>query len=74
VKRMSNRLSAQGHLRRLLEGIIELAEQKGRPWSAEALADARDGIEYLSRWRGLNGRAEMHEFCCLLFAKGWALV
>jgi ankyrin repeat protein len=33
--------------RGLLEGIIEVAEQKGRPWPAEALADARDVIEYL---------------------------
>jgi hypothetical protein len=38
--------------RGLLEGIIEVAEQKGRPWPAEALADARDVIEYLKLMEG----------------------
>jgi hypothetical protein len=36
----------------LLEGIIEVAEQKGQPWPAEALADARDVIEYLKLMEG----------------------
>jgi hypothetical protein len=38
--------------RELLEGIIDLAEQKGRPWPAETLADARDVVEYLKRMEG----------------------
>jgi hypothetical protein len=38
--------------RGLLERIIKLAEQKGRPWSAETLADTRDVIEYLKLMEG----------------------
>ena len=35
-----------------LEGVIKLAEQKGWPWPVEALADARDVIEYLKLMEG----------------------
>jgi ankyrin repeat protein len=33
--------------RGLLEGIISLAEERGRPWPKDALADAQEVIEYL---------------------------
>jgi hypothetical protein len=38
--------------RGLLGGIIDLAEQKGRPWPAETLADVRDVVEYLKLMEG----------------------
>jgi hypothetical protein len=34
--------------RQLLEGIINLSAGKGRPWPEDALADARDVIDYLT--------------------------
>jgi len=45
---------SQTTARKLLEGIINLSAGKGRPWPEDALADARDVIDYLTAMEALE--------------------